>query len=188
LGISELRNRFGRLGAVKAKLRKIQSERNAAEASLASTGAELAIGAGVLMEALDLMSDPEASYADGSDTIRRNINETFYQSFYLDENGVQTGDLNPPFEDFHAALAATTEKATATVVRSPKLPLTKQGPLTGASDRAHDHHSYSGLAISLADILSGTGSSKTSLVELRGLEPLTPTLPVWCATSCAIAP
>lgn len=28
----------------------------------------------------------------------------------------------------------------------------------------------------------------TNLVELRGLEPLTPTLPVWCATSCAIAP
>ncbi len=28
----------------------------------------------------------------------------------------------------------------------------------------------------------------TTLVELRGLEPLTPTLPVWCATSCAIAP
>src|SRR6476620_3152710 len=27
-----------------------------------------------------------------------------------------------------------------------------------------------------------------SRVELRGLEPLTPTLPVWCATSCAIAP
>ena len=27
-----------------------------------------------------------------------------------------------------------------------------------------------------------------SLVELRGLEPLTPTLPVWCATSCATAP
>ena len=25
-------------------------------------------------------------------------------------------------------------------------------------------------------------------MELRGLEPLTPTLPVWCATSCAIAP
>ena len=26
------------------------------------------------------------------------------------------------------------------------------------------------------------------MVELRGFEPLTPTLPVWCATSCAIAP
>ena len=35
-----------------------------------------------------------------------------------------------------------------------------------------------------------TRSLKISLflVELRGLEPLTPTLPVWCATSCAIAP
>jgi site-specific DNA recombinase len=32
------------------------------------------------------------------------------------------------------------------------------------------------------------GSSKNLLVELRGLEPLTPTLPVWCATSCATAP
>src|SRR5699024_8857091 len=27
-----------------------------------------------------------------------------------------------------------------------------------------------------------------SPVELRGFEPLTPTLPVWCATNCAIAP
>src|SRR5579875_738729 len=26
------------------------------------------------------------------------------------------------------------------------------------------------------------------IVELTGLEPVTPTLPVWCATSCAIAP
>ena len=31
-------------------------------------------------------------------------------------------------------------------------------------------------------------SSTSEIVELRGLEPLTPTLPVWCATSCAIAP
>ena len=27
-----------------------------------------------------------------------------------------------------------------------------------------------------------------SLVERRGFEPLTPTLPVWCAPSCANAP
>src|SRR5699024_2287326 len=31
-------------------------------------------------------------------------------------------------------------------------------------------------------------SYKKTWVELRGLEPLTPTLPVWCATSCATAP
>jgi hypothetical protein len=65
---------------------------------------------------------------------------------------------------------------------------TKQGPLAGALHRATDDRSSSGLALALTDILSGAGSSKTSLVELRGLEPLTPTLPVWCATNCAIAP
>jgi hypothetical protein len=31
-------------------------------------------------------------------------------------------------------------------------------------------------------------SPQAAMVELRGLEPLTPTLPVWCATSCATAP
>ncbi|MDT5370275.1 MAG: site-specific recombinase, partial [Mycobacterium sp.] len=97
---------------VKAKLRKIQSERSAAQTSLAGTGAELAIGAKVLLDALDLMSDPETSYADGSDAIRRNVNETFYQRFYLDEQGVQASELNPPFEDFQAALTMTTKTPT----------------------------------------------------------------------------
>ena len=32
------------------------------------------------------------------------------------------------------------------------------------------------------------GSSKSIVVELRGLEPLTPCMPCKCATSCAIAP
>ena len=34
----------------------------------------------------------------------------------------------------------------------------------------------------------GKGSSLVRGVELTGFEPVTPTLPVWCATSCAIAP
>jgi hypothetical protein len=32
------------------------------------------------------------------------------------------------------------------------------------------------------------GSNKTTMVELRGLEPLTPCMPCRCATSCATAP
>src|SRR3954454_17412899 len=32
------------------------------------------------------------------------------------------------------------------------------------------------------------GERPGQTVELRGLEPLTPTLPVWCATRCATAP
>ena len=37
-------------------------------------------------------------------------------------------------------------------------------------------------------LLKGTRFEYENVVELRGLEPLTPTLPVWCATSCATAP
>lgn len=37
-------------------------------------------------------------------------------------------------------------------------------------------------------IVDGLGSSLVHVVELTGLEPVTPTLPVWCATICATAP
>jgi len=156
---------------VREKLRRIQAERSATEARLTNTGAVLAVGAKVLLGALDLMSDPEATYTEGTNEIRRNLNETFYQRIFLDEQGVQDSDLKPPFDEFHAALTMTRKTSSAPVALT-----TKRGPLSGASDRA-THSSSSGLAPALTDILSDTGSSKTSLVELRGFEPLTPTLP-----------
>lgn len=166
---------------VREKLRRIQVERAATEARLANTGAVLEVGAKVLLGALDLMSDPEATYTDGTDAIRRNLNETFYQRIFLDEQGVQASDLNPPFNEFNAALAMTTNSLVNAAT-------TKQGPLTGALDRTTDRSSSSGLALALTDILSGTGSSKTSLVELRGIEPLTFSMRTRRATNCAIAP
>lgn len=39
-----------------------------------------------------------------------------------------------------------------------------------------------------ARLSAGQGSKMSLLVELRGLEPLTPCMPCRCATSCAIAP
>lgn len=56
---------------MREKLRKIQIERTATEARLANTGEVLAIGANVLLGALDLKSDPEATYTRGTDEIRR---------------------------------------------------------------------------------------------------------------------
>jgi len=167
---------------VREKLRRIQSERAATEARLANTGAILEVGTRVLLGALDLMSDPEASYTNGTDSIRRNLNETFYQRIYLDEQGVQASDLNPPFDEFHAAISMT-KNASANIAAT-----SKRDPLAGASHRATDRYSSSGLALALTDILSGAGSSKTSLVELRGFEPLTYSMRTSRATNCAIAP
>jgi hypothetical protein len=57
-------------------------------------------------------------------------------------------------------------------VASSSVSTTKRRPLSGASDRATARRSHSGLTLALADILSDTGWRKTSLVELRGFEPL----------------
>jgi hypothetical protein len=164
---------------VREKLRKIQTERNVTEARLANTGEVLAVGAEVLFGALDLMSDPAVTYARGTDSIRRNLNETYYQRIFLDDQGVQTSELKAPFDELHAAVKLTTAARTGTTASTTT---TKRGPLAGASDRAADDRYSSGLAPTLADILSGAGSTKTSLVELRGFEPLTP-LAFWSLTS-----
>jgi hypothetical protein len=54
--------------------------------------------------------------------------------------------MNPPFEDFHAALA-TTKKPTAATSSRPST--TKRGPVSGPSDRATVGGSYSGFALAL---------------------------------------
>lgn len=172
---------------VKAKLPKIQADRAAAEAGLANAAAEIAVGAGVLLEALDLVSHPDTFYRDGNDTIRRNLNQTFYQHFYVDEHGVQASRQNPPFADFHAAHALTKKSRAATTPAGASSNANRD-LLAGVSERHVGDDSSSDLALSLADILSSTGSSKNTLVELRGIEPLTYSMRTSRATNCAIAP
>ena len=55
------------------------------------------------------------------------------------------------------------------------------------ASRAYTHHTDGRHALS-SELSSKGPDPHITWVELRGLEPLTPTLPVWCATSCAIAP
>ncbi|MBN7549396.1 resolvase [Mycobacteroides abscessus] len=137
------------------KLRKIQIERTATEARLANSGEVLAVGATTPLDALDFMSDPAATYASGTDSIRRNLNETYYQRIFLDEEGIQAGELKPPFDEFHAALAMTKERRTTVTTSTSTTPPTKQGPLAGgALDRVSHDRSSSGLALALTDILS----------------------------------
>jgi hypothetical protein len=60
-------------------------------------------------------------------------------------------------------------------------------PTLGAEDGAAAEFTLTD-QLDLALAWRARGSSKTVMVEPRGFEPLTPTLPVWCATSCATAP
>ncbi|MFF0636893.1 hypothetical protein ACFYTS_30860 [Nocardia sp. NPDC004151] len=68
------------------KLIDIKTQRKRLEAGLTNTSEELTIGAGVLRHALDLVADPYVLYRDASTDVRRLLNETFYQRFYIDDH------------------------------------------------------------------------------------------------------
>ena len=84
----------------------IHLDRARIQAQLANTGAQLALGAQRLRESLDLVADPARLYRHAPDDTRRQLNQTFYQRLYLnDDNQVAvTNDvLKPPFDEIQDA-------------------------------------------------------------------------------------
>jgi site-specific DNA recombinase len=163
------------LAKIKSKVREIESDRKHVEAGLSTTATELAVGVEVLLGALDLVAEPARLYREGNDDIRRNLNQTFFHQIYLDEEGVSGDALNPPFADLREAfqlrsarranVVKLTSATTKRGLRNAEAPNRARG--TGSTP-----YSSSGLGPTLADVLSDPGSSKASLVELPGIEPV----------------
>ena len=150
----------------------------------------------------------ERAYLTAPDHIRRQINQGFFVKLFIGEDGsVERAELTEPFaallEDGRVIQAVremdgqdvttnaqdgpgapdpdeTNEDATNRVRPSGVL-LATLGETMAVTLRTH---STTPRTISRA----GRGVNEDYMVELRGFEPLTPTLPVWCATSCATAP
>jgi site-specific DNA recombinase len=164
----------------------IQLERRRIQSSMADTTAELALGAERLRSCLKLVTEPADMYEHAPDPGRRQLNRTFYQRFYLDDLKSQAQItvtkyvLNPPFEEIRNA------SQTYLVRRDAPKDLSRVTTDKFPDLTAGESENYRTLL--LADIFSVSGSSNRVLVELRGLEPLTPSLRTRCATSCATAP
>ncbi|MBF6331797.1 recombinase family protein [Nocardia transvalensis] len=86
---------------VRTKLIELKNERKRLEAALVNTSEELGVGATVLRYALDLIADPYALYRDGNPEVRRRLNETFYQRFYVDDFSTDEsgGEMAPQVTD-----------------------------------------------------------------------------------------
>ncbi len=140
---------------IKARLRRIRTDRARIEASLTATGAELAVGVEVLRQALDLITNPQQLYEDGTDAVRRHLNHAFYERFYLDIDGVKDDQLRQPFADLHevAGMHLTCTRAVTGSTRTHKRARNAKGGLT------------------LSEVRMDPVSSKTALVELPGIEP-----------------
>lgn len=158
---------------IRAKLNEIKIDRARIEAGLTTTADQLSLGAGVLRDALHLVANPHQLYRDGNNQVRRNLNDTFFQKLYIDDCEVVEDELRPLFAELTA-----TKKA---VLAGHHLATYKTGE-PGAPAKTK-----TGLP-GLAGIFLADGSSKTVLVELRGIEPLTFSMRTRRATNCAIAP
>ena len=156
----------------------IHLERARIQAQLANTGNQLALGAQRLRESLDLVADPARLYRHAHDDTRQ-LNQTFYQRFYLnDDNHVAvTNDiLNPPFDEIqHASWVYQRQKTLALDQRHrPDSSPARQTRTTNKNGPGHTTGPLQGDRTPvLADIFQVNGSSKHVMVGRVGLEPTT---------------
>ncbi|WP_280195672.1 hypothetical protein [Nocardia farcinica] len=115
---------------IKARLRKVEIERESTRSRMLATTSELAAGVEVVKTALELTANPYGLYQRADNETRRFMNEMFFEALYLDETGVLTGTLKPPFDDFQEAKRLWS-------VTSSNPPATTRGPRDAeASDRS----------------------------------------------------
>jgi hypothetical protein len=117
-----------------------------------------------IMEALELAADWGRAYRKASPQVRRQINQAFYKCFLIDSGGVAGAVIT---DDFAGML---TEDLVRRFERQAK-PLPEP---VGQAVKALPAPRYKRRP---SPIFSGVGSSKSSLVDLRGIEPLTSCLP-----------
>lgn len=153
---------------VRARLRKIQLERERAQESLVDASEQLAQGADILRRYLDLLDNPERLYLRSPDDARTLLNQAFFDRFYVDEFAVADDVRTSAFQQMVA-------------LRQPEPGHEKGANLMVDASR----ETGIGLlgAIDLVDV-----SNKTILVELQGIEPWTSSMRTKRATNCATAP
>lgn len=126
-------------------------------------------------------------------TPRRPARPRPYLTYLTPSCGAHDADTSRSSRAAGATTAASTSTTCAATFRRDERPHHSQRQ--GAPTRTRWLSPSGGIALpetSLTDLVTlAIGSScsgKGPMVEPRGLEPLTPTLPVWCATNCATAP
>ncbi|GAB3473743.1 hypothetical protein GCM10027521_00870 [Amycolatopsis cihanbeyliensis] len=167
---------------VKAKLRHIEHQRRHLAQRRDTASTDLTDAARLIDVSLTLLERPEQLYRRCNEQQRRLLNQGIFHTIYIEDEDVTDHNLQEPFGQLHAIQQAQLP----TQHPAPTAPEPRDSKK--ATRQAGGPPSPSGVTVLLQGIQSGTCSSSTSMVELRGLEPLTPSLPVRCATSCAIAP
>ncbi len=164
------------------KIAAIRTERRSITRSLDQAESQLDGGVQTLTLALNLLEDPQRMYRTGSEAVRTIMNRTIFHKLFVDGDTIVGHELNEPFnllaEAYSVWQGYPTDTDTAPGPRratGPRTALHTPQRSSAAPETGHgttnDHTDSPALA------LAGQGSSKTAMVELTGLEPVTPALP-----------
>jgi site-specific DNA recombinase len=164
---------------VRTRLTRLQVQRREIQQRLTDTRTGLEEGAAVLTRQLDLLTQPQDLYRQLSDHGRRLLNQAFFDELLVDRDDLDTRitgqTYTEPVRDLMTSAQAYRQQ-------------TRVGR-THESRPAANGEPASVTLVGLLDLVDfDEGSSRTAMVELRGFEPLTPSMPWRCATSCATAP
>ena len=184
---------------LREKIAAIRDERATITRSLDQASNQLDDGARFLTLALDLMTDPHAMYRAGSEATRTIMNRSIFVKLFVDGDTITGHELREPFNVLAEAYSVwqgyPQETDTAPTTGGPSRATGPRSTLhatipTQRSSAAPEHGNDAAeqTAVSLPLALLARGSSKTHVVELRGIEPLTFSMRTRRATNCATAP
>ena len=166
-------------GKVRTRLTRLQAQRQQIQARLADTDDHLARGAEVLRSQLDLLACPDELYRRLNDHGRRLLNQAVFDRLLIDRvpdqptTQVAGGTYTEPVHDLMTAAHGP----------QPTVPGPNDGrPATnGRSAQVTDTNPFHPV-----DHVGGW--NKAAMVELRGFEPLTPSMRTRCATGLRYSP
>jgi site-specific DNA recombinase len=149
---------------LRSRIRQVRAQQAKVRAKLATPSVDFDRGRAVLLATLDLLSQPQELYRLAGPGGRKLLNKAIFSRLMLDEDQdgrhVSGDELNEPFQ---------------TVVtyhrRNPK------PSALGQTTRVFSVPAETPLVALLDAAISSRCSSKARMVELRGLEPLTPCMP-----------
>ena len=159
---------------IKAKLHDIERQRRHLRDRLNETTEDLSATARLIELGLTLLENPQALYQRCDDEQRRLLNQAIFYKLYIDHDRVTDYELRDPFARLHSIQSG--EQAQRAQHDSRAVSQTGDGPAGRP----------------IEDLLAGMGlvhcSSKPSMVEHIGFEPMTSSMPWKRATNCANAP
>lgn len=179
---------------IRQRLLDLARDRQCVTEQLSRVHGDLSSGRAFLDAHLNLLDNPYELYVNASEATRRKLNQAIFAHVYVAHDEVIGDDIRSQLRELLAAERhwdALTEGATPEVAAQydPSRTVHHSGPETPKAAPKGGLAELPNLWLDLPnDIYEDADCSKPLMVEIRGLEPLTPCMPCKCATSCAISP